>query len=128
MDERILITLKNRRVIFFAAGCASLAFSYYLGMAISKFFGGYLSPPVAGMILLFLLLRLKIVKEEWIKEPASFFLDNLMLFFIPVTAGIALISFSSLKNDAISIVIAATISTWMVLWVAGTVAQRIDKR
>lgn len=128
MDEEFLGMHKYRKSILFLAGCASLALSYYFGMALSRIASGYISPPVAGMILLFIFLRLKLVKEEWIREPATFFLDNLMLFFIPVTAGVALIPFSAVQKDAVSIVIAATISTWIVLWVAGKVAQKIDRR
>lgn len=119
---------RKKRFILFSAGCASMAISYYLGVVLSKLALGYLSPPVAGMIILFALLRFKIVKEEWIKEPATLFLDNLMLFFIPVTAGVALIPFSNLGGDLFSIIFAATISTWIVLWVAGKVAQKIDRR
>jgi len=118
---------ENKKILIVAAGFASMAFSYYLGMLISKLVSGYLSPSVAGMIVLFLLLRTKIVKEEWIKVPASFFLDNLMLFFIPVTAGIALIPLAAFERDAITLIIAATLSTWIVLWITGKVAQKIDK-
>lgn len=128
MDEEFLKMAKYKRVLLFAAGCFSLVVSYYIGMALSRIAGGYISPPVAGMIILFILLRLKVVKEDWIREPATLFLDNLMLFFIPITAGVALIPLSALANDAISIIIAATLSTWIVLWVAGIVAQKIDEK
>jgi len=90
---------KFRKLIPFAAGCGSLVLSYYTGMALSTLASGYISPSVAGMVVLFVLLKSGIVKEEWIKAPANLLLDNLMLFFIPVTAGVALISFSSLKSD-----------------------------
>ena len=128
MDEEFLGMHKFRQPLIFLAGCASLALSYYIGMGLSRIASGYISPPVAGMLVLFIFLRLKLVKEEWIKEPAALFLDNLMLFFIPVTAGVALIPFSSVQKDAVSIDIAATVSTWIVLWVAGKVAQKIDRR
>jgi len=119
---------KFRKLIPFAAGCGSLVLSYYTGMALSALASGYISPSVAGMVVLFVLLKAGIVKEEWIKAPANLLLDNLMLFFIPVTAGVALISFSSLKSDIFSILIAATASTWFVLWIVGVVTEKIEKR
>jgi holin-like protein len=119
---------KIRKILPFAAGCGSLVVSYYIGMALSALASGYVSPSVAGMVVLFVLLKTGIVKENWIKAPANLLLDNLMLFFIPVTAGVALISFSSLKADVISIIVAATASTWFVLWIVGVVTEKIEKR
>jgi len=127
VDEEILKMPDTKKILIVIAGFASMAFSYYLGMLLSRLVAGYLSPSVAGMIVLFLLLRIKVVKEDWIKVPATFFLDNLMLFFIPVTAGVALIPLAAFEKDAISLIIAATISTWIVLWITGKVAQKIDK-
>jgi holin-like protein len=127
VDEDILKMPGTKKILIVLAGFAAMAFSYYLGMLLSRLVAGYLSPSVAGMIVLFLLLRIKVVKEEWIKIPATFFLDNLMLFFIPVTAGVALIPLAAFGKDAISLIIAATVSTWIVLWVTGKVAQKIDK-
>lgn len=120
--------LKFRKITLFALGCGSLVLSYYLGMALSALASGYISPSVAGMVVLFALLKAGVVKEEWIKAPANLLLENLMLFFIPVTAGVALISFSSLKADVISIIIAATLSTWFVLWIVGAVTEKIERR
>lgn len=117
-----------RKILLFAAGCGSLVVSYYIGMALSALASGYISPSVAGMVVLFVLLKTGVVKEDWIKAPANLLLDNLMLFFIPVTAGVALISFSSLKADVISIIVAATASTWFVLWIVGVVTEKIEKR
>lgn len=119
---------KIRKILPFAAGCGSLVVSYYIGMALSALASGYISPSVAGMVVLFVLLKTGVVKEDWIKAPASLLLDNLMLFFIPVTAGVALISFSSLKADVISIIVAATASTWFVLWIVGVVTEKIEKQ
>jgi putative effector of murein hydrolase LrgA (UPF0299 family) len=34
---------------------------------------------------------------------------------------------AAFEKDAISLIIAATVSTWIVLWVTGKVAQKIDK-
>ncbi|PKP42864.1 MAG: hypothetical protein CVT93_02955 [Bacteroidetes bacterium HGW-Bacteroidetes-10] len=119
---------KIRKILPFAAGCGSLVVSYYIGMALSALASGYISPSVAGMVVLFVLLKTGVVKEDWIKAPANLLLDNLMLFFIPVTAGVALISFSSLKADVISIIVAATASTWFVLWIVGVVTEKIEKR
>lgn len=54
---------------------------------------------VVSMILLFLLLLSKVVKEENIKETADFFLKNMAFFFIP--AGVAIMEYFDLIKDKI---------------------------
>lgn len=53
--------------------------------------------PIIGMIILFLLLQSKILKEEKIKDLSDFLLSNMGLFFIP--AGVSLINSLGLIRD-----------------------------
>jgi holin-like protein len=100
--------------------------SYYAGEVLSILIDDFVSPAVLGMMILFLLLKSGIVKREWVEGAASFLLDNLMLFFIPVTAGVALVPFNSLKAEFPAIVLSVVVSSFVVLWVASSIVQKFD--
>ena len=44
--------------------------------------------PILGIIVLFILLSLKIIKEEWISDFCKFILKYMILFFIPAFVGV----------------------------------------
>ena len=44
--------------------------------------------PILGIIILFILLKTKIIKETWIESFCNFMLKNMILFFIPIFVGI----------------------------------------
>ena len=67
-----------------------------------KFIKNIISIPgsILGMIILFLLLQFKVIREEKIKDVADFLLGNMGIFFIP--AGVSLIqSLGLIKENAI---------------------------
>ncbi|OFY43400.1 MAG: hypothetical protein A2X18_00075 [Bacteroidetes bacterium GWF2_40_14] len=111
----------------FLLGATILIISYYIGELLSYAFMGFISPAVMGMLVLFTLLKTGIVKAIWIESFAIFLLDNLMLFFIPATVGVALISFSSIKDDALAIVFSASLSSLLVLWLVGYIVQKFER-
>ncbi len=117
----------KKQFLEYIYGISSLILCYYIGFFISFLVSNIVTPSISGMIVLFILLRLKIINQEYIRSTINFFLDNLMLFFIPATVGVATISFSSFKSDLLSIVLAATISTIVVLWVTGYISQKFEK-
>jgi len=117
MDERLKFFL----------GAGILIISYYMGDLLSYAMHGIISPAVMGMLVLFTLLKTGIVKVIWIESFAVFLLDNLMLFFIPATAGVALISFSSIKEDILAIVFSASLSSLLVLWLVGYIVQKFER-
>ena len=72
------------------------------GEVVSQFIKNIINIPgsILGMIILFLLLQLKIISEEKIKDVADFLLGNMGIFFIP--AGVSLIqSLGLIKENAI---------------------------
>jgi holin-like protein len=117
----------TRKIIEYIYGITSLIVCYFIGFFISSIVSNIITPSIAGMLILFISLRLKIINQEYIRSTIDFFLENLMLFFIPATVGVATISFSSFKSDLLSIVLAATISTVVVLWVTGYISQKFEK-
>src|SRR5690625_909761 len=61
---------------------------YYLGLFIQKQFDLFVPGSVIGLILLFVLLSLKIIKQKWINVSAHYFMKYLAIFFIPSTVGL----------------------------------------
>lgn len=60
----------------------------FAGMLVSSLAPFTLPASIATMIILFLLLATKRVKVKHIETTANFFLNNMMVFFIPVSVGI----------------------------------------
>ena len=114
-------------ILKFLAGIAVLLLNYYTGEGVSYLINGFISPAVLGMVILFLLLKSGIAKVELVEKPATFLLDNLMLFFIPATVGIALIPYEIIKDDYITIILAAVLSSFLVLWLVGFIVEKQEK-
>ena len=91
-----------------------------LGEYISSFIQSVVVIPgsIIGMILLFILLKAKVIKLESINEVSNFFLDNMAIFFIP--AGVSLIKSLDLISDNVFVLlITIFISTIIVMYVTG---------
>ncbi|EKD30983.1 MAG: hypothetical protein ACD_77C00437G0005 [uncultured bacterium] len=131
MDERQLkkrFKFPDKRLIIHSfAGAAFLIICYILGGFVSRLIHGFISPAVMGMIILFLLLKAGIARAEWLEKPANFLLDNLILFFIPATVGIALIPFEIIKHDFLAIIVASVLSSLLVLWLVGFIVDKFEK-
>lgn len=79
---------------------------------------------IVGMILLFLLLKLNIIKVDSIKELSDLLLDNMAIFFIP--AGVSLITSLNLIAENIAILlIVIFFSTILVMYITGVVVQKM---
>lgn len=97
-----------------------------VGEYISSFLSNIIIIPgsIIGMIILFALLKSKIIKVESIEELSNFFLDNMAIFFVP--AGVSLINSLDLISSNI-IVLAATIviSTTLVMIITAMVVEKM---
>ncbi len=107
-------------------------FGFILGLTlfgelIKKVFKLPLPGSVIGMIVLFLLLYLKVVKVENLKEISSFLLDHLSFFFVP--AGVGLMAYMGiLRDNWFEIGIISLITTVIVLLITGYSIQLLRKR
>ncbi|XOK61814.1 CidA/LrgA family holin-like protein [Paenibacillus elgii] len=82
---------------------------------------------ILGIILVFVLLQLKIIRIEWIDLGAKWLLAEMLLFFIPAAAG--MIQYQSLLRDnGLPIMLVLVSSLIVVMLSAGLVAQAIVKR
>ncbi|MBB3187308.1 CidA/LrgA family protein [Microbacter margulisiae] len=109
------------------AGILILLLFYLAGDLLSLLIGNFIPGSVLGMLLLFVALVLKIVKPVHIHEASRFLLDNMMLFFIPVGVGL-MTSYVLIGKYIVAIVVAAAISTILVISVVGWLAQKLEKR
>lgn len=109
------------------AGLFYLLLFYFLGNLVSYFIGGFLPGSIIGMLLLFASLSLKIVRADDLKKVVDFLLDNMILFFVPVTAGIVT-SYTLVGQHFWAILVSCTVSTLLVIAIVGYLMQSMDKR
>ncbi|WP_042221211.1 CidA/LrgA family protein [Oceanobacillus manasiensis] len=100
---------------------------YQVGMLIQNTFNLFVPGSVIGMILLFIFLSLKVVKITWIENGARFIVDNLALFFIPVTVGV-LDYYEVFAGIGSLLILIALISTMLVMGISGATSQLLIKR
>lgn len=97
------------------------------GNLLSALVDGYVSGNIIGMVLLFLLLIFRIVKAETVRPAAKFLLGTMALFFIPYGVGLVE-SYHVILDNLWAIVIAATLSTVVVLLVTGHTFQLFSRK
>lgn len=82
---------------------------------------------ILGILLLFALLKLKLVKLRWIDLGADWLLAEMLLFFIPATVGVVkyktLVVHSGLRMAAVIL-----ISTIAVMACAGWIGEKVSAR
>jgi holin-like protein len=99
----------------------------YLGEIISKSFGLPIPGTVLGMLLMFFLLSLGILKLSQIEKAANILLINMAIFFLP--PGIKLInSLEVLKGNWIKLIFIAVITTLLTMVVTGKVVDFFIRR
>jgi len=100
------------------------------GELISSLCSSFIKIPgtIVGMIILFLLLQFKIIKEEAIREVTDFLLNNMAIFFVP--AGVSLInSLGLIGENIVVLLLSVTAATMIIMLVTGkTVDVMIYKK
>ncbi len=100
---------------------------YLLGCLISALIGNFVPGSVIGMVLLFAALSLKWVRPGAVKRVATFLLDNMMLFFVPVGVGL-ITSYTLLSRYMLAIIVASLVSTVLVIAVVGLLEQKLESK
>lgn len=96
------------------------------GEYISSLLSNFIAIPgsIVGIIILFLLLQLGIIKIGAVEDISNFLLDNMAIFFVP--AGVSLIqSLDIISSNIIVLSITILISTILVMYVTGSVVDRM---
>ncbi|GGH78375.1 holin-like protein [Pullulanibacillus pueri] len=94
---------------------------------ITDFFHLKIPGSILGIILIFILLKTKVIKLNWVETGANWLLAELLLFFIPSAVGIIQYKDLLYKNG-IQVVIVVILSTGLVMTCAGLVAVQLAKR
>lgn len=85
---------------------------------------------IIGMLLLTFLLKVKVIKLEWVETISNFLVKNMGFFFVP--PGVALmLYFDIIGKEIVPIVLATTLNTMLVLVVTGwthIMTRKIIKR
>lgn len=79
---------------------------------------------VYGMVILFVLLCLKVIKLPQVEDVANWLLSVMPIFFIAPSVGI-INSFDSIKGQVLPLVFICFISTIVVMALTGLVAQGV---
>ncbi|MBP1640293.1 MAG: CidA/LrgA family protein [Bacteroidetes bacterium] len=109
------------------AGIFILLFYYFLGTLLSYLTGNFIPGSIFGMLLLFLSLVFHIIKSEQVRSAATFFLNHMMLFFIPLGVGL-IASYTLISKYLTAISIASAGSTVLVVAVVGVIAQKMESK
>ncbi|RXJ49987.1 CidA/LrgA family protein [Gelidibacter gilvus] len=81
---------------------------------------------ILGMVLIFIALKLKLIKLEWVKPASDTLLNYLVLFFIPF--GVGLMSYFDFINLYwVILCVAAGLSTLITLYVTALIQQKLEK-
>ena len=108
------------RQCFILFGCLAL------GDLTVRTTGVKLPSSIIGMLLLTLLLKLKLIKLEWVRGLTDFLIANLGFFFVP--PGVALmLYFDLIRAEILPIALATLLSTVIVLIITGHTHQAVSK-
>lgn len=88
----------------------------------------YLNIPstILGIIVVFLLLQMKVIRLEWIESGANFLLAHLMLFLIPSAVGIIQHG-NVLRSDGLSLFAVIILGSVIAMVVTGLFAENFFK-
>ncbi|TWP30590.1 CidA/LrgA family protein [Apibacter muscae] len=78
---------------------------------------------IVGMLLLLISLQLKIIKVESIKEVSTFFINNMLILFIPLGVGLAA-QWDLISKEWLTIIVSIFISTFIVLSVVALIINK----
>lgn len=104
-----------------------LLFFYLLGLGVSILIGGIIPGSVLGMVLLFMALALGWIGPERVDRLSELLIDNMVLFFLPAAVGL-LTSIGLILNNLTAIVVAAGVSTVLIVAAVALTQQRMENR
>jgi holin-like protein len=82
---------------------------------------------IIGMFVLFFLLKMRVLRLEWLEDGANFLLGQMLLFFIPPVLGI--IQYTHLiGEEGVQLFLVLFCSTLLVMGITGGIAEWIFMR
>lgn len=80
--------------------------------------------PMLGMVLLFVLLRTKLIRLDWVEAGANWLLAEMLLFFVPAAVGIIQYR-QTLADDGSRVLLVIGLSTIAVMSCTGLLAEGV---
>lgn len=99
---------------------------YFVGECASHLIYGFIPGSIIGMILMFLFLHFRIIKEEDVEGVATGFTKNMAVFFIPAGAGLLGAS-DMLSKFWVSIIVVCSISSLLVIAAVALIQEKMEK-
>ena len=99
----------------------------YVGELIHDYTGIPIPGNILGMLILLLLLCLKVIKLEQIREVSDFFLKRLAFFFLPPAIGLMLVS-DDVKSQWPLLLILCIVLTIVTMAATGWTVQLFSKK
>ena len=108
-------------------GFAILLGLQWLGVLLSTRFDLPLPGSVVGMVLMLIVLRVGLVKLEWVTEASELLLKNLSMLFVPAGVGV-MVYFELISRQWLSLTIATVASTIAAIAVTGLTAKALTRK
>lgn len=115
-----------KKLAKFLLGCFIIFIIQYLSVFILKSLHIIFPSPILGIIILFSLLKLKIIKESWVEDFCNFMLQYMILFFIPLFVGL-IAYFNIIANNFWAIITTIFFTTTLVMVVVGLFVENVIK-
>jgi holin-like protein len=109
--------MKNK-IFDFTLGIVILLFFYFISLGILHLVRIQFPPAILGLILLAVTLISGIVKEDWIKAPAEWLINNMAMFLLPFIAGLVAYQSMLIKN-LIPILLVIFVTTTVIIVLTG---------
>ena len=104
-----------------------LTFFFQIGNLLSNLMHLPFPGSVIGLLLLFLSLKLRIIRLEWVELGATFLLAEMLIFFVPAAVGV--LQYRDLViTEGPRIFIVIVLSTTLVMSVSGLLAEYLNKK
>lgn len=98
-----------------------------MGNWMSRIFHLNFPGSIIGIVILFLLLKMKVLPLSWIERGADFLIKNLMLFFVPSAVGIMEYK-QMVVSDGLRLELIILLGTFLVMVFTGKVTEYLAVR
>lgn len=97
---------------------------YLLGELLSRLIGGFVPASVLGMLILFIALQIKAIRSRDVRSVSGVLLNNMMLFFVPVSVGLMGVM-AVISGNFWAIIIIIVVTTLLIIGTVGWMQQKI---
>lgn len=108
-------------------GILYILLCYLIGELLSLLIGGFIPGSILGMLVLFGALQSGMMRGKDVKSVAGMLLNNMMLFFVPISVGL-MTTLAIIGSNFWTIAVIIVITTLLVIAVVGLLQQKIGGR